>query len=169
MQRTRAGALEAAFDLVKIGLTLLADVEVSNFRETIDWILGPDHTRNFVSEFPVYRTFIPGPMRADLLTLMLLRRQPGVNSVPYAFYVLGYGNEVLQVFLPSIQHDRCINGKKLDFPAFPTPGSIDSQRFGRPRLIVEDLTGPEKVKSQKVPIVVGFDEITIKDDPRADT
>lgn len=150
--------------LVKIGLTLLPDVEVQNFRETCEWILERDHSRNFVSEFPVYRTFVPGPMRADLITLMLFRRRQGIQNVPYAFYVLGYGNEVLQVFLPSVEQDRCIDGKELALPAFHTP-SLDAERYGRPRTNVENLTGRERVKGEKVPIVVGFEGITIDNAP----
>lgn len=145
--------------LVKIGLTLIPDVEVPNFRETYDWIREKDHTRNFVAEFPIYRTFVPGPMRNDLIVLILMRRRTGVDEVPYAFYTLAYGNEVLQVFLPSIEKDRCIDGRKLSFPAFPNPGSRDPARFGEPRLRVEHLTGRQPVKGETVPAVFGFDEI----------
>ena len=149
--------------LVKIGLTLIPDVEVLNFRETYDWIRDPDHTRNFVAEFPIFRTFIPGPMRNDLIVLMLMRRRAGVDNVPYAFYTLAYGNEVLQVFLPSIEKDRSIRGKALSFPAFPNPGSPDPVRYGDPRLRVEHLTGRHAVKGEKVPAVIGFDDIRSTD------
>lgn len=57
--------------------------------------------------------------------------QPGrVNG--YAFFIFGYGNEVLQVFLPSISQDRCIDGKPLSLPPFPTPGTPDPVHHGRP-------------------------------------
>ena len=57
--------------LVKIGLTLIPDVKTQHFRETHDWIRDTDDSRNFVAEFPVFRTFIPGPMRNDLKGLSL--------------------------------------------------------------------------------------------------
>lgn len=145
--------------LVKIGLTLIPDVEVPNFKETYDWTRDKDHSRNFVAEFPIFRTFVPGPMRNDLIVLMLMRRRAGVKDVPYAFYTMAYGNEVLQVFLPSLEQDRCIDGQKLTFPAFPNPRSPDPQRYGRPRLTVEHLTGRDSVKDEKVQTNVGFDEI----------
>lgn len=49
--------------LIKIGLTLIPDEETQHFEETFDWIRDNDHSRNFIAEFPVIRTFIPGPMR----------------------------------------------------------------------------------------------------------
>ncbi|MBV9840649.1 MAG: hypothetical protein JOY99_03780 [Sphingomonadaceae bacterium] len=145
--------------LVKIGLTLIPEVEVANFRETYDWIRDPDHRRNFVSEFPVFRTFVPGPMRNDLIVLMLMRRRASVDNVPYAFFTMAYGNEVLQVFLPSIIQDACIDGRPLTLPAFPNPGSRDAARYGRPRVKVEHLTGREPVRGETVPAVFGFDEM----------
>ena len=145
--------------LVKIGLTLIPDVETKHFRETYNWIRDTDHSRNFVAEFPVFRTFIPGPMPNDLIVLMLMRRRVGIDTVPYAFFTFAYGNEVLQVFLPSTSQDKCIDGKPLSLPAFPTPGTPDPARHGRPRVIVEHLTGRQPVKGEKVPVVFGFDYI----------
>ena len=145
--------------LVKIGLTLIPDMETPNFRETYDWIRDTDHSRNFVSKFPVVRTFIPGPMRNDLIVLMLMRRRDGIDDIPYAFYTMAYGNEMLQVFLPSIEKDRGIDGRELTFPAFPTPGSPDPACHGRPRVRVEHLTGREPVRGETVSVIFGFDEI----------
>ena len=102
--------------LIKIGLTLIPDEETQYFCETYDWIRDTDHSRNFFAEFPVYRTFIPGPMRNDLILLMLMRRRFGIDTVPYAFFIFAFGNQVLQVILPSISQDKCINGKPRNSP-----------------------------------------------------
>jgi len=149
--------------LVKIGLTLIPDVEVPNFRETYGWIRDEDHTRNFVAEFPVFRTFIPGPVRNDLIVLMLMRRRAGIDNVPYAFFTMAYGNEVLQVFLPSIDKDRSINGSTFSIPAFPNLGSLDAALYGSPRTKVENLTGRQPIKGEKVPAVFGFDAVFATD------
>jgi hypothetical protein len=145
--------------LVKIGLTLIPDIEVSHFRETYDWIRDTDHSRNFVAKFPVFRTFIPGPMRNDLIVLFLMRRRVGIENVPYACFTFGYGNEVLQVFLPSIAQDECINSKLLTLPPFPTPGKCDEKLYGQSRTVVEHLTGRDPVKGEKIQVSFGFDEI----------
>ncbi|MES1927316.1 hypothetical protein T31B1_18433 [Salinisphaera sp. T31B1] len=148
--------------LVKIGLTLIPDVETQHFRETYDWIRDTNHSRNFVAEFPIFRTFIPGPMRNDLIVLMLMRRRAGIDTVPYAFFTLAYGNEVLQVFLPFVSQDRCIDGRPLSLPPFPTPGSLNPALHGRPRVKVENLTGRKPVKGEKVPAIFGFDSVQEK-------
>lgn len=157
--------------LVKIGLTLLPAAELPNFTETFAWIRDPDHRANFVSDFPIFRTFIPGPMRNDLVTIMLMRRRTGVETVPYAFYIIGFGNEVLQVFIPSVGQDRCINGRALTPPPFPTPGSLDAALYGRPRVKIETLTGRDIVRGEKVPATFRFDGIAVpdEDDDAADS
>lgn len=103
---------------VKIGLTLLPVEELPNFSEALVWIREPDHTKGLVKEFPVLRTFQPGPMPDDLIVVMLMRRRPSVMDVPYAFLVIAYGNDVFQVFLPSPKQDHGISGKKLTFHHF---------------------------------------------------
>ena len=148
--------------LVKIGLTLIPGAETQHFQETYDWIRDTDHSRNFVAELPIFRTFIPGPMRTDLIVLMLMRRRLGIDTVPYAFFTLAYGNEVLQVFLPSISQDHCIDGQALSLPAFPTPGSLDPTLYGRPTVKVENLTGREPVRGETVPAIFGFDSVQEK-------
>lgn len=145
--------------LVRIGLTLIPDVETPHFRETYEWIRDPDHSRSFVAEFPVIRTFVPGPMRSDLIVLTLMRRRAGVDTVPYAFYTFAYGNEVLQVFLPSMSQDRCIDGKPITLPPFPNPGTSDPAVYGRPSVKVEHLTGRQPVKGERVPVAFGFDSV----------
>lgn len=154
--------------LVKIGLTLIPDVETQHFPETYDWIRDTDHSRNFVAEFPIFRTFIPGPMRNDLIAIILMRRRAAIDTVPYAFFTLAYGNEVLQVFLPSIAQDRCINGQALSFPPFPIPGSPDPALYGRPTVKVESLTGREPVKGETVPAIFGFDSVREKTTDQSD-
>lgn len=115
---------------VKIGLTVLPPNELPSFREAMAWIREPDHSKGLVDEFPLFRSFQPGPMPNDLIILMLLRRRSNIAGVPYAFLVLSFGNEVFQVFLPSPKQDATINGVKLTLPAFPVPGSVDPARYG---------------------------------------
>ena len=143
----------------KLVLTLIPDVETQYFRETYDWIRDTNHSRHFLAELPVFRTFVPGPMRNDLTMLMLMRRRVGIDTVPYTFFTFAYGNHMLQVFLPSISQDKCINGKPLSLPAFPTLIACDPARYGRPTVRVERLTGRQPVKGEKVPAVFGFDHI----------
>jgi hypothetical protein len=150
---------------VKMGLTLMPDAEIKNFKETIKWIRDPNHKRSIISQFPLLYAFQPGPMRNDLIAAFILRRKPSIETLPYAFFVLGYGNEVYQVPLPSRTQDEKINGQQIQLIAFPTPGSPFPDRFNRVGRAVLDLTGTDLVKGQEWPITMGFDEI-IKTDLR---
>lgn len=141
---------------VKIGLTILPQVEIPNFKETLSWIREPDHNQPFVDEFPIIRTFQPGPMRSDLLVVMIMRRRESIENLPYAFLVLGFGNDVYQVFIPCPQRDRTIHGKKLTIPPFPTPGRLDPTKHS-PRTILVDLCGRLPVRGSTVTRTCGYD------------
>jgi hypothetical protein len=107
---------------VKIGLTLMPEEEVQNFKHVMAWVKDKDHTRKFAEKSPVFLL----PMPSGLIAAFVLRRKQGMTG--YAFLVLGYGNEVFQVALPSQQHDAANNGKPVSVPPFLTPGSPDPER-----------------------------------------
>src|SRR5271155_817686 len=142
---------------LKKGLTLLPDVEVENFPHLIAWVRDGDHSRQFAEKCPIIYSFQPGPMPNDLIAAFMLRRKPQVKGYPYAFLVLGYGNEVFQVSLPSQKHDVAINGQSVSIPPFPIPGSPDPARFGTAGRALLDFTGRETVRGEIVPIVVGYE------------
>ncbi len=152
---------------VKIGLTVLPSEELSNFTEAMNWIREADHSKGLVHEFPLIRSFQPGPMPNDLIVLMLFRRRRDVTGVPYAFLVLSFGNEVFQVFLPSPKQDAAINGVKLNLPPFPVPGSVDRAKYGNTTVAVVDLTGRTVVRGETVPYAMGFENFT-RNEPEAD-
>ena len=105
---------------VKIGLTLMPEAEIADFATALAWIKEMRHTVRFANgQFPVIYTFQPGPMPNDLIAIFLLRRKASVASVPYAFLVLAYGNEVFQVCLPSPERDAAISGQPLISYPFP--------------------------------------------------
>ncbi|MGY4158094.1 hypothetical protein ACVINW_003936 [Bradyrhizobium sp. USDA 4461] len=100
-------------------------------------------------------------MPNDVIAAIVLRRKDGVDGLPYAFFVLGYGNEVYQFVLPT-EKDKDINGKKLDLMTFPTPGSPDPLRFPKIGRAVLNLGGTDVVKGESYPITMGFDAIVLK-------
>jgi hypothetical protein len=148
---------------MKIGVTLMPEEEVKNFQEVIAWVKDKDHTRKFTDKSPVFYSFQPGPMPNDKLAAIILRRKPGVSGCPYAFLVLGYGNEVFQVAIPSREHDAAINRKPVTIPPYPTPGSPDPERFPLTGRGVLDWTGSDVVKGEVVPITMGYDEMVSED------
>jgi hypothetical protein len=99
-------------------------------------------------------------MPNDLLAVFILRRKPSVTDVPYAFLVLGYGNEVFQVHIPSREHDLALNYRTVSIVPFPVPGSPNPVRYGRPGSKLLDLTGREVVRGDAVRVTVGYDYAT---------
>ena len=149
---------------MKIGLTLLPDEEFSNFGDLLNWVMSVDHSRRFAEVCPVIGTFQPGPMPNDLISVFILRRKSHVANYPYMYLVLGYGNEVFQVQMPSKQHDIALNGQSISILPFPTPGSPDPARYGACKIQVLDLTAREVVKGEIVSIHVGY-EIAVSNTP----
>lgn len=92
---------------VKTGLTLLPEEEIVHFRAALRWISDPDHSR-LPWKFPVFYTFQPGPPIPGFLVALVLRRKAHVANLPYAFLVLNYGNEAVQVMLPSPEKDAAV-------------------------------------------------------------
>ena len=96
---------------VKIGLALIPEEELENFREALSWIRDPDHAKPFVAQFPLFYTFQPGPMPADQIVFIFMRRIKSVRDLPYACMILRFANFMYQVFLPSPARDRAIHEK----------------------------------------------------------
>jgi hypothetical protein len=142
---------------MKMGLTLMPDVEVSNFKHLMAWVRCPDHSRPFADQCPIMYSFQPGPMPNDLIAAFILRRKPHVTDYPYAYFVLGYGNEVYQVQLPSKEHDGAQNGQQISIHPFPTPGSPFPDRFPSTGRKLLDLTNRELVKGETFPIEMGYE------------
>lgn len=154
---------------MKIGLTLLPDKEVENFPHLMAWVQETDHSCLFADQCPIIYSFQPGPMPNDLVAAFILRRKPHVTGYAYAYLVLGYGNEVFQVQLPSQKHDAAMNGQSVSINPFPTPRSPDPARFGRTGRALLDFTGREIVRGEVVPIVVGYEQAVQKTPGAADT
>lgn len=149
---------------VKIGLTVMPPEEMENFEDALAWIQSLDHEKAFISQAPIFYSFLSGPMPNDLIALWMLRRKAGVEDAPYAFLILGYGNEVFQVCLPSPRQDQCIKDKPLSLPHFPTPNGPDPTVYGAPRRTLLDLTGRTPVKGEVMKLAMGF-EHAIKTTP----
>jgi hypothetical protein len=60
---------------MKIGMTLMPEEEVQNFRDVLAWIKEPDHSLRLAEKNPVFCAFQPGPMPNDLIAAFILRRK----------------------------------------------------------------------------------------------
>lgn len=132
----------------KIGLTLLPSEEVNNFSELASWVRDLDHSHGFVKHCSIISTFIPGPMPSNIIVPRLLRRKPRSCDLPYVFLVLGYGNVLIQVWLPCRKKDEGIWGTTLEMPPFPPIIRPNSAIYGKPNVRVVDLSGREKIREK---------------------
>ena len=148
---------------VRMGLTLLPEEEIAHFSEALAWVREPDHTKSPMREFPVLSTFQPGPMPNDLIVVRLLRRNSRVTSVPYAFLILGYGNETFQVCLPSPSQDREIMGKQITLPFYLLYDASRQSDYPKARRRVLNLTGQVPIKDEPCQIQMGYDHADVEE------
>lgn len=153
---TPVGVLKA---FMKIGLTLIPENEIENFRLLLEWIKQKDYSVSFAETMPLIHTFVPGPMRSDVLAVSLLRRKNATQNLPYLFLVVGYGNDIFQVWLPSEVKDKG-DGKTSEIPPFQ-PFSGMSSEFGKPQLSKIPLSSPNIVRGDKEKFTMGFDHLEI--------
>ena len=147
----------------KIGLTLLPNGEIDSFSETLSWVRNPDYSSGFVKHCSIIYTFVPGPMPSDIIIPRLLRRKAQSSDVPYAFLILGYGNCLVQVWLPCRERDESIWNTTLDIPPFPPVIVPKSTIYGKPTSRVLDLSGREQVKDESKSHKFEFESIETKD------
>ena len=141
---------------VKIGLTLLPENEIHHFWHALRWVRQRDHSLS-LWRFPVFYTFQQGPHPNSIISVYVLRRKPCVEEVPYAFLVLGYGNEVFQVMIPTPALDMSIG--TLAIPPLPTLMDV---MLGSPHSAehsVIDLCGHDVVKGEAIHASMVFEHM----------
>lgn len=152
------GVLKA---LLKSALTLMPESEFPNFGEALDWVRDTDLSKPLVKGMFVAHSFYPGPHPPELTSVILLRRKPSVTNCPYMFMVLAFGNEALQVMVPSRSQDTHLTGKPMTLTPYP-PMSVayESAQFGEPDSRDVHLDGIDMVRGQQLIVTMRFDAMT---------
>ena len=146
---------------VKIGLTLLPPEEIENFQIALSWIQNSVHTSQFVRKFPVIHTFFPGPMPNTLTDIKIFRRKEFVEELPYAFFILGFGNHLYQVFYPCPDLDKALDGKEISIPPFQASNKPDPVKYGAERVRPIDLCGRQPISGEKFPVTFRFEHLKV--------
>ena len=147
--------------LVRIGLTVCPEPELEKFQETIEWIRCRNHSSHFIHSLPILHTFQPGPMPSHLTAIALMRRKSGVSEAPFAFVVIGYGNDVFQVFLPCPEEDKKLHAQQIHLPPFPTPAATFPTPYGKSQTVQVDLSATERVTDDIYQAHFGFEHVEI--------
>lgn len=142
---------------VKIALTIMPEDELANFHHAMSWIRDPDHSHRLMDPLTVIGTFVPGPRPFDNIRLWLLLRRKPSATLPYAILVIAFGNQMLQLIIPSTVQDNGLAGAKLEMRHFPNPYDLGRSRAGKllPRLR-HDLSNPTRIKNDFVEATYSF-------------
>lgn len=150
--------------LIKIAISIIKDSnELGAFRHTIHWLLNPDLTVSVIKPALLMQAFVPGPRPTDGVFVSLFRRKKEVSDVPYAVFVIAFGNVIFQLIVPS----HIDNGTRMSFqlPFLPSPFEIEGWPYGDLKFQTFDLSGTDKT-SREFPMVYSFDTIS-EVDPNA--
>lgn len=142
---------------IKMGLSVIPEIEVKNFNRLYKWLRFPDDNPDYFNQFPVIRTFCPGPFRNDRVNVSIHRIKSNVFDVPYCFMKISYANEMYQVFLPS-EIDGGLNGVSLSFPKFPHIYE-GNPAFGFSKTEFLDLSSKKKTEPRDFSITFSYDKI----------
>ncbi|RZG00166.1 hypothetical protein EXT48_19110 [Pseudoalteromonas sp. CO348] len=148
--------------LVKIALSVIDDVELSKFTNTISWLLEPDHSKTICKPQILLNAFIPGPKPNKAVTIIVLRRKAESVVAPYCHLVICFGNIAYQIVVPS-DVDITNGTQTVKLYRFPLPFE-DNRKYGNIKFGQEDLTNHEVVRDKMLPMSFSFDE-AIKLDP----
>jgi len=115
-----------------MALSLLPEAEVDGFCWTFRWLQEDTHTRPFHPDMArVWYTFTPGPRPFEGVTTFLFIRKDSVRALPYCTFVLAFGNECYQIFVPCPEKDQALIGTQVTMPILPTPYHSLNWRFGQ--------------------------------------
>ena len=149
---------------VKIGLTLLPEDEVVNFKHALRWIRDTDHSR-LPWKFPVFYTFQPGLPLPEFLAALILRRKTHVQNLPYIFLILSYGNETFQVMIPSVEKDAGVLGRPFHIPRFPVAMEAATRMTLPPEHADINLCGCQTIKDDVLEFVMSAADIVYSSTP----
>jgi HNH endonuclease len=106
--------------LFKMALSIMPEEEMPNFQNTLHLIRPEMPIAPLKGPVPFFYTFIGGPIASDRITVVILIRKSDDFVLPYCFFVLMYGNEMLQIAVPSFEKDSQNFGKTMDIKRFPS-------------------------------------------------
>lgn len=143
--------------LVKTAISIIEEkIELTAFRATIEWLLFPDQTKSVIKPAVLMHTFVPGPRPTNGVVVSLFRRKASIADVPYALFLIAFGNAVFQIIVPS-PVDRN-HSMSVQIPFFPSPFELMEWPYGTVRHASIDMSGTEKV-AKNFPLIYSFDSL----------
>lgn len=141
--------------LCKIAIGIILDPnELPAFEITKKWLLCPDHSNSLMQPLMIFITFVPGPKPFHKVNTFLFRKKPNTKNI-HTIFVIGFGNFLFQLIVPS--HFDLQLGKELELslPHFPIPFN-ENKEYGNVMYAFLDFSSQEK-KIEKFPITFKYE------------
>jgi len=125
--------------LVKMALTIISEVQIEYFAETIKWIMTEPTLDPFLtSSFCCHSWFMAGPkpIRNPYAVIGIRNDDDPISPYPYCVFFLAFDNLAYQIMVPFCSRDEHLDGKRAKLITFPDPfdsyveyGSLERERL----------------------------------------
>lgn len=112
--------------MVKMALSVMPEGEMCNFQQALALIQPDNSSVVLAAPTPFFHTFVRGASARDRIVFALMTRRRDDFIAPYPYVLLRYGNETLQMAIPSPERDSALRGKNITLNAYPCTSKEDS-------------------------------------------
>lgn len=140
---------------VKMALSIIPEVEMQYFKNTLDWICEENHAINSIQDLQAGFCFTPGPNPHKNITSYIYKRADKAQAgVPYMIYAITFNNFMYQVVLPFCERDKYLAGKKIKVPLFP----VYQYEWGENQYSHINLSSIEVVENEELRMTMSYTE-----------
>ena len=112
--------------MVKMALWVMPEEEMCNFQQALALIQPDNSSVVLAAPTPFFHTFVRGASARDRIVFAVMTRRRDDFIAPYAYVLLRYGNEMLQMAVPSPEKDSVLEGKNITLNPYPCTSKEDS-------------------------------------------
>lgn len=112
--------------MVKMALSVMPEEEMCNFQRALSLIYPHNSSVVLAAPTPFFHTFVRGASAGGRIVLAVMTRRRDDFIAPYAYVLLRYGNEMLQMAVPSPEKDGALKGKNITLNPYPCTSKDDS-------------------------------------------
>lgn len=112
--------------MIKMALSVMPEEEMCNFQHALAFIKPDNSSVVLAAPTPFFHSFISGGSARDRIVFAVMTRKRDDFIAPYAYVLLRYGNEMLQMAVPSAEKDGALYGKNLTLKPYPCTSEEDS-------------------------------------------
>ena len=144
--------------LVKIGLSLIKEEDISEYKESINFLRNKKLKKYENSLFTIHHYFIPGPyVKFPILMSFKKKSKISNNLLPSRTFVIYFHNRMIQFFIPFDPNDKKINMPNSKIEVSIVPPLVNQEwinLFGKPKSEFINLDNPEKIRNASEQITI---------------